>query len=467
MSTMQRIGLSQRRIWMALFLALAALFGAHAGLEYALVEDLDPLIFVVDGVTAVLLLLVAGLYLRSIARERRRRVVEQLLLELLAAPRNINDTASEALRLLTRQGIGEAATLAIAGEGEAPLKPIAAHGYPRGWIEGAAPMSPPAENDGPRLIRPKAPHPWLQPVAARVSSRPWIAEIPLRSGTECIGLLVIGSRRQGTLGDVAILELLGTHLGAAIDHAALYEAAYARERDLEDQDARRREFMSAIAHEIRTPLTAIQAFADLLQVGQAQMDPLATHLVTSLGHGVGRLSSLVNDLIDLGRAGSTGYALQPQDVDVAAVVRGAEETLRPALMLQNQSITLDLPPSGPIACVDVRVLEQVTLNLLSNANRHSPAGGSITISARQVDAAVRLEVADTGPGIPLAERERIFQPYYRIRREDGAEVPGSGLGLAVARRILEESGGRIWVEDRQGSGACFCVEVRAAARDSS
>ena len=118
--------------------------------------------------------------------------------------------------------------------------------------------------------------------------------------------------------------------------------------------------------------------------------------------------------------------------------------------------------------MDPRVLDQVTLNLLSNANRHSPAGGSITISARQVDTAVRLEVADSGPGIPVAERELIFQPYYRIKREDGAAVPGSGLGLAVARRILEESGGRIWVEEREDGGARFCVEVRAAApRDAS
>jgi signal transduction histidine kinase len=131
-------------------------------------------------------------------------------------------------------------------------------------------------------------------------------------------------------------------------------------------------------------------------------------------------------------------------------------------MLRQHAVTLDLPPSGPIAHADPRVLEQVVLNLLSNANRHSPAAGSIRVSAVLLDGnTVRMEVDDDGPGIPEAEREHIFQPYYRIRSESGATVPGSGLGLAVARQLLDECGGRIWVDAGSSGGARFCVEVRS------
>src|SRR5690606_12650762 len=135
-------------------------------------------------------------------------------------------------------------------------------------------------------------------------------QVPLRSGLDALGVLWIVARKPGPLKDPVVLDLLSTRLGAAFDHAALYEAAYARERDLEGLETRRREFMAAIAHEIRTPLTSIQSFAELLQMGQGEVDETAGQLVASLGQGVMRLSSLVNDLIDLGRAGHVGYAVQ-------------------------------------------------------------------------------------------------------------------------------------------------------------
>ncbi|MEX1022859.1 MAG: HAMP domain-containing sensor histidine kinase [Dehalococcoidia bacterium] len=462
MSALQRVGRRQRLVWLALAAVTAVVVGAHAGLELAVVRDLDPVIFAIDAGTGVLVLLVAALYLRAIARERRREVIERLLLDVLSVPRNIEATAAEAMRALADCGIGRAHVIALLGEGDGPLRPLAARGYPRGWVEGAPEGLREPIPDAPRISRPKTPHPWAEAVAGRLGKRPWLAEVPLRSGSDLIGVLLIADRRPGVLRDAVVLDLLATRLGAAFDHAALYEAAYARERDLEDLEARRREFMAAIAHEIRTPLTSIQAFADLLQMGEGEMDETAGTLVSSLGHGVMRLSSLVNDLIDLGRSGDAGYALQPREVDVAEVVRSAEATLRPALMLREQSVALELPDDGPRAYIDARILEQVTLNLLSNANRHSPFGGSITVSAARLDGAtVRIEVSDSGPGIPPAERDRIFQPYYRIHL-DGAAVPGSGLGLAVARRLLDECGGRIWADAAPDGGARFCVEVRAA-----
>lgn len=131
-------------------------------------------------------------------------------------------------------------------------------------------------------------------------------------------------------------------------------------------------------------------------------------------------------------------------------------------MLREQLLTLDLPDRGPTVIGDPRVVEQVLLNLLSNANRHSPPRGKIQVLARQLDRqTARIEVVDNGAGIPEEERQRIFEPYYRVRSENA--VPGSGLGLAVTRRLLEETGGRIWVDASEDGGAKFCVEMRAAA----
>jgi signal transduction histidine kinase len=453
---------------MALTFATLLLMATHAVVELAIDRELDPLVFVTDGVTALVLILVFTVYLRRLARERRREVIEHMLLDILAIPRNIEATAAQTLVALRYNRLGDAVVISVVGEGDEPLRPLVASGYPRGWIEQAPPAgadSIPAEAT---IEHSKVLHPWLNAANPRIGKRPWVAQIPLLSGRDTLGLILVAGRKPGVLKDPVVRDLLSTRLGAAFDHAALYEAAYARERDLEDLEARRREFMAAIAHEIRTPLTSIQAFADLLQLGRQQMDETAGQLVASLGQGVQRLSVLVNDLIDLGRTGESAYPVEPRDVDLGGVIRSAEATLRPALMLREHSVTLDLPDVGPIAHADPRIMEQVVLNLLSNANRHSPAGGSIRISAfHGANGNVHMSFADDGPGIPEAERERIFQPYYRIRGDGTATVPGSGLGLAVARQLLDSSGGRIWVDESPNGGALFCVEVRAGTSGST
>ncbi len=460
MSALQRIGTGQRYLLGAIAVAAAIVTAAHASVEAALTGEWDWRIYATDIATGLLVIAVTALYLRAVARERRREVVEHLLLDILSMPRNIESTAVAALKALHESNIAEASLVALDGDG-GPMKPLVARGYPRGWVDTAPAAAVERLASHPSVDRPKVLHPWVEAASAPLGKRPWVALLPLRAGSDTIGVIMLAARRPGVLRDPVVLDLLAGRLSAAFDHAALYEAAYARERALEDLEARRREFMAGIAHEIRTPLTSIQAFADLLQMGEAEMDPTARDLVSSLGHGVQRLSAMVTDLIDLGRSGDAGYAVQSIAVDLGAIVRGAEEGLRPALVLRGQAVALELPSEGPLVRADPRIVEQVVVNLLSNANRHAPEHGRITVTATQLDRnTVRLEVSDTGPGIPEGEREKIFEPYYRVRTSTG--VPGSGLGLAVARRLLEESGGRIWATSAADTnGARFCVEFRA------
>ena len=272
------------------------------------------------------------------------------------------------------------------------------------------------------------------------------------------------SRKDGPLRDPAVLATIGRQVGAALDHAALYEASYQRERDLEGQDQRRRDFMGAISHEIRTPLMSIQAFADLLRMDRGPMDSAADELISSLTFGVERLNRLVTDLIDLGRSGGQELEVNVTEMDAVQSLRIAESLMRPALLLREQTVLNDLPDQPLMAIADPHRLEQVVLALLSNANRHAPPASEISLRAlRTEEGRIRLEIRDHGIGIAREDRERIFEPYYRVRGPGGESVPGSGLGLAVARRLIEAQGGRVWVEDPEdGPGARFCIEVRAA-----
>ncbi len=459
MTSLQRVGAGQRRLLAAIVVTVALVTAAHAAIEAGLTGEWDWRIYATAIGTGALVILVAVVYLSAVARERRREIIERMLLDVLSTPRNIEGTAIAALKALHEHRIADASLVALDGEGGV-LKPLVARGYPRGWPGSAPPASVERVQAEPTVDRPKVLHPWLEAASASLGKRPWVALLPLRAGGETIGIIMVASRNAGVLRDPIVLDLLATRLSAAFDHAALYEAAYARERELEDLETRRREFMAGIAHEIRTPLTSIQAFADLLQMGEADMDDTARSLVSSLGHGVQRLSGMVTDLIDLGRSGDAGYTLQSVAVDLGHVIRGAEATLRPAIAIRSQTVTLELPEAGPTVRSDPRIVDQVVMNLVANANRHSPEGGRVTITATHLDHnTVRLEVSDSGPGIPEGDREKIFEPYYRVAGSHS--VPGSGLGLAVARRALDDTGGRIWATAAEDGGARMCVEFRA------
>jgi signal transduction histidine kinase len=393
----------------------------------------------------------------------------------LTEPRTIERAAEEVARALVATRMADAAlvavTLAETPAGGQTL-PVAAAGYPDGWPQAGAALPPvigaePAPPAGAR--READAHPWLAPLRPRLGRRPRVAELPLVRGDELLGTLLLTSRRGRLLRDGALRPVVAALAAAALDQARLHHAAEERSRTLEQQEERRREFMAAISHEIRTPLTSIRAFAELLGQG---LGPAASGgasaggsqeaLLASLSHGVERLGELVNDLIDLGR-GAEGQPLVIAPLDVRGALRSAELVLRPAVMLRGQSLALELP-EGPLAALaDPGALEQLVMNLLSNANRHTPEGGSIVVRAVEAGARVRLEIEDSGPGVLPADRTRIFEPYYRVERRGVAPVPGSGLGLAVARRLAELQGGRVWVtEARSGSGACFCVELDAA-----
>ena len=450
-------------LWLVALLGGLLLTSAHIALTFALLERIEVPLVLVDLGILLVVLVAAGWYIRSITVERQRHAAEIVLLDVLVEPRNIGDAARAVLSAIVRHELADAGVIALADEQGEAQRVLAAIGYPDGWARGA-PVVPPAEDAAPTIGRELPTQPWTQPLGDRLGKRPWVARIPITSNGDVIGLLQLVAKRRGALRDRAVLATVATQVGAALDHAALYEASYQRERDLEVQDRRRRDFMSELSHEIRTPLMSIQAFADLLKIGNESMDAAADELVAALAVGVDRLNRLVTDLIDLGRSGGQEFEIHIGEVDVIEAVRTVESLMRPALLLREQLVITSAPP-GPVRIIaDPHRFEQVVLTVIANANRHAPPVSTIELNVwRTDDGRVRIDVRDHGTGIAREDRERIFEPYYRVRGPDGDSLPGSGLGLAVARRLIEAQGGRIWAEEcDDGPGARFCIDVRAA-----
>ena len=466
---LRQISRGARWLRFAVLLAGIALLGAHLAVTYAVEETIAAAIAGIDVGLLVLGVGAAWLHIGSLTRERRRHALVESLATTLTAPRDIEAATRVGVDLPVAAGIADAALLAVTrtpdDDGPDMFVPVAVSGYPVGWLD-QAPWLPAFPGDPPRLFTARMDgddQPWLVPLEAGLGRRPWVAQLPIERRGELLGVMILArAQRCDALDDRSLLQTMSTLIASALEHARLYQAGYDERRGLVEQEARRREFLYAIAHELRTPLTSIQTFAELLEADAeaSGVDEAGAILLASLSRGVDRLRALVDDLLDLGRMEEADLQLDVRPLDLAEPLRHAEQMLRPSFMAASQAFRVDLPAHPLVGLADARAVEQIALNLLSNAHRFTPPGGAITLRASVNNGAIRIEVEDEGPGIQDADRVRIFEPFYRVRRPDAPHVPGSGLGLAIARRMVEAQGGGIWVEPApSGTGSCFCVQL--------
>lgn len=453
------------RLTIGTVLATHVVIIANIAVHWAVLGKVDPQIASYQLLSGALVLIAVLVHLRQLRRERWRHALSALISDLSASPIGIEATAERALQVLTSGGFAQAGLIALADDGAEEMRPIASLGYPDHWAEDATPRALPGDHDKIDSSHGLAGHPWVEPVSESLGGWPWVARVPLVSGTVSIGQLLLTARRAGPLDDHLLLERFGAQLSTALDHAAMYEASYRREQELEDLDRRRREFIGSLAHDVRMPLASIQASSELLQLQKAVMGETAEQLVSSLKHGVQRLNLLVSDLLDLGQSEGTEFTVQPKPTGLRALLDEVETLLRPAYLLREQRLSIDVSDDAATVLADPGRLEQVMLNLLSNANRYTPESGSVSVRTSAAPGnRVRIEVNDSGPGIPADQHDRIFTPYFRVDRNDQPPVPGSGLGLAVARQLVELQAGRLWAQETEEGGSRFCVELPAAAR---
>jgi two-component system sensor histidine kinase KdpD len=221
------------------------------------------------------------------------------------------------------------------------------------------------------------------------------------------------------------------------------------------------EILASTAHGLRLPLSHLKGFVSSLQLTNVQWDePTRREFIAEIGHATDRLTELVDSLLGArapgadGRPGPDMVFTEPATVIEGALNRVGLPGKRPLQI--NISTTL---PSIPM---NASQMERVVVNLVENAIKYSPAGTPIGVSATVArDGELQLSVEDQGPGVPAADRERIFEPFFRNQMARQSNVPGHGLGLAICQSIVLAHGGRIEVYDRPGSGACFSVFLPA------
>jgi two-component system phosphate regulon sensor histidine kinase PhoR len=221
----------------------------------------------------------------------------------------------------------------------------------------------------------------------------------------------------------------------------------------------RQDFVANVSHEFKTPLTAIQGFAETLLNGALDDKANRERFVEIIREHAWRLARLTDDLLKLSRIEAGRLELEFHPIRVDALVNSCVETARFKAQAKGLTVHVDLPAGLPSVHGDGGQLGEVLQNLLDNALQYTPAGGQIDVIARSSGREVTLTVMDTGIGIPESDLERIFERFYRVDAARSREAGGTGLGLAIARHIVDSHGGRIWVESAVGQGSRFHFSI--------
>ena len=393
-----------------------------------------------EDVVAALGLLVAavlvGLVLSSALDERRRaersereaRLLAYLSTRLLSGdplPRVLDDFVSA---LLDPFHLLRCEIVAVAGDREVRASAVAAPGGP----------------DGPSEV------------------------VPLELGASAFGELT-AVRRLGAPamnGDErALLDAFARQAAVALERDRLASRMREAQLDAETNQLRAALF-SSVTHDLRTPLASIKAgVTSLLDTGATHDAGQQHELLTTVLEETDRLNRLVGNIMDLARIRTGGLVPSPDVVAMDEVAASVLARMRPRFDEAHVTVRTVFRPDLPDVIVDPVQMDQVFTNLLENALRYSPTGGVVQVSASSFRDVIRVRVVDDGPGIPVADRERVFEAF--VRGDRASDRPGSGLGLAIAQAIVVAHGGRIWIEDAPGGGTAVSFDVPVAPFDGT
>jgi signal transduction histidine kinase len=227
---------------------------------------------------------------------------------------------------------------------------------------------------------------------------------------------------------------------------------------LQEMERMRSEFLAMLSHDLHTPLTAIKGSLDVLLHEGVGIE-LSRELLGIAQKNADRLFRMVSDILDIARIESGRFEIHPEPFDIVLPLRATIDRLRRLVQDKEITLRLQVPDRLPRVSADGHRMEQVFTNLLGNALKFTPRGGQITVTAQEFPTEVLVEVRDSGMGIPAEHLEPIFDRFYRVPLPAGEKVEGSGLGLSICKAIVEEHGGRIWVESVVGQGSAFSLTL--------
>jgi len=257
--------------------------------------------------------------------------------------------------------------------------------------------------------------------------------------------------------DEAVAVLLAGSAAVAIENARLYEQSQELLGRVQTMQRQRDLFFAMMNHELRNALTGVYGWAERLVRGKGDADSMA-RAAREVHEGAERTITLLNNFLDLTRLDAGRVRPVLKDLDIHAEIGRAIATIRPAAEAKGLMLEEHFANGVSTIRTDPVRLEQILVNLLSNAVRHSPEGGPVSIEVAAGKDSVTFRVVDRGPGVPVELQGRIFEPFERFDPHSGI---GTGLGLPVSRRLAEVLGGQLTVESRWGEGAAFVLTLPA------
>ncbi len=287
---------------------------------------------------------------------------------------------------------------------------------------------------------------------------------PITRGPQIQGLLMVADRTAHTAAftdeDLNLLLALAGQATVAVENQRLHEEIKRANGILQEYDRLKSEFVGIVAHDFRRPLMAIRGFAELvLEEPELNAESRSEFMRTVISE-TEHLALLANDTLLITQIETGQFSFNFTEVDLGPFILDAVP-----LGLSEHSVLMDIPPGFPKIWADPERLRQVLTNLVTNAVKYSPAGGSITVRCRQRGSQhTVIEVIDHGLGIPPDQIGRLFQKFQRVRSEEHYKISGTGLGLYICRLIVEGHGGQLWVESEFGKGSTFGMALPLDAR---
>ncbi|RIK20465.1 MAG: hypothetical protein DCC52_14605, partial [Chloroflexi bacterium] len=237
------------------------------------------------------------------------------------------------------------------------------------------------------------------------------------------------------------------------------QSAYAR---LQELDKAKASFFSMVSHDLRHPIAVAKGYLELIRTGSAPLDDETRGYIQVAEQEMRYIAEMVDDVLDLSRMDAGSYRVETQPTAVSFLLNQARLAFRAQAAQRNLTLHVEPADDLPLVLADSLRMGQVMANLLENALKFTPVGGSITLAAREINQGVEITVSDTGVGIAPGEHEKIFERFYRIKSGEQLEDKGSGLGLAICHEIVRLHGGRIWAESEPGRGATFHLTLQIA-----
>lgn len=287
-----------------------------------------------------------------------------------------------------------------------------------------------------------------------------VLAVPLGAGAECLGFMALTRREQDppwTQVEIDSARQIGHDLGAALMTARALERERALVRELQQLDDYRSQLIATMSHELRTPLAVIAGNLEML--GTLELETVAMMHHAAMTRGSDRMKKVVDDLLMLARVSNPRYPLSPVPVDLRDITLEVADLVDTAVRAKDLTIELVMEPTDLVVPGDPSELDRLIGNLVSNAVKYTPAGGTVTVSIALGADEIVVRVSDNGMGISEEDQTGLFGAFFRTTNPEALAQPGTGLGLAIVATIVERHEGSVTVESQLGAGTTFTVAL--------